>query len=284
MVKLVDTKDLKSLPFGSASSSLAEGTNKAMIKFHFTFDKTKKAQVLKKKLLIRNKNYSPKIAEVIVVGGGDGYMLSSLKKYVKFKKPFYGINCGTYGFLLNNFSTGSLKKKIILAKKIYIKPLCVEAKTSKSKKKILAINEVSLFRQSRQTASINLKIGRKVILKKLIADGILVSTPAGSTAYNLSAQGPVISLNSNKLVVTPISPFRPRRWKGKIIPNSQMIKIINRDPVKRPIAAVADNVEVRNIISVNVKISKKVMFCLLYDKKRSLVKKIKLEQMRQKYK
>ena len=253
-----------------------------MIKFHFIFDKTKKAQNLKKKLLKKYKNYAPSKAKVIVVGGGDGYMLSSLKKYLNFNKPFYGINCGTYGFLMNNFNKDDLEKKIFLSKKIYIRPLNIVAQTNKFKKKILAINEVSLFRQSRQTVSLNLKIGKKVILKKLVGDGILVSTPAGSTAYNLSAQGPVLSLNSKKLAVTPISPFRPRRWKGKIISNKQKIKIKNLDSKKRPIAAVADNIEIRNIKSVNIEISRKVTFCVLYDRKESLIKKIKLEQKRQK--
>jgi NAD+ kinase len=252
-----------------------------MIKFYFTFDKTKKAQVLKKKILRIYKNYTPQSADIIIVGGGDGFMLQTLKKYVNFNKPFYGINCGTYGFLMNNFNKEDLEKKILLAKKIYIKPLTVLAKTYGFKKEILAINEASLFRQSRQTVSLSLKIGTKVILKKLIGDGILVSTPAGSTAYNLSAQGPIIELNSKKLAVTPISPFRPRRWKGKIISDKKKIKIINLDPLKRPIAVVADNVEIRNVMSVDVKISKKIMFCLLYDKKRSLIKKIKLEQTRQ---
>jgi len=249
-----------------------------MIKIHFTFDKTKKAQELKKKIFAKYKNYSPQKANFIVVGGGDGYMLSSLKKYVNFHKPFYGINCGAYGFLMNNLSKEALEKKIIFAKKIYIKPLIIKAKTNNFKKTILAINEVSLFRQSRQTASLKLKIGNKEILKKLIGDGILVATPAGSTAYNLSVQGPIMSLDSKKLAVTPISPFRPRRWKGKIVSNKQKIKIINLDPVKRPIAAVADNIEIRNIRSVEVEICKKTMFCLLYDKKRSLIKKISLEQ------
>jgi NAD+ kinase len=269
------------LPFGSASSSLAEGTKILMIKLHFTFDKTKKAQDLKKKILLTYKNHSAKKANIIVVGGGDGYMLSSLKKYVNFEKPFYGINCGTYGFLMNSYSSGDLEKKITLAKKIYIKPLYVQAKTNKFIKKILAINEVSLFRQSRQTASISIKIDNKVILKKLIGDGILVSTPAGSTAYNLSVDGPVMSLNSKNLALTPISPFRPRRWKGRLVSNKKKIKIINKDPLKRPLAAVADNIEIRNIKSIDIRISKEITFCLLYKKNTSLTKKIKLEQKRQ---
>ena len=280
MVKLVDTKDLKSLPFGSASSSLAEGTKIIMTKFHFTFDKNNKAQNLKKKFFIKYKNNSAKNADIIVVSGGDGFMLNSLKKYAKFKKPFYGINCGSFGFLMNRYTDKNLKKKIISSKKVLIKPLEVKIK---NKKTILAINEVSLFRQSRQTATLNLKIGKKEIIKKLIGDGLLVSTPAGSTAYNLSVNGPVLSLNSNKLAVTPISPFRPRRWRGKLISNKQHIKITNLDPIKRPVAAVADNIEIRNVNFINIKISKKIIFCLMYEKSRSLVKRIKLEQIRQKY-
>ena len=281
-MKLVDIKDLKSLPFGSASSSLAEGTKKIMVKFHFTFDKTKKAQALKKKILISYKNYLPKEADTIVVGGGDGFMLESLKKYARLRKPFYGINCGTFGFLMNKFVNTDLKKKINLSKKIYTKPLVVEVKTKKYKKKILAINEVSLLRQSKQTASLKLKIGNKIILKRLVGDGILVSTPAGSTAYNLSVHGPILSLNSSKLAVTPISPFRPRRWKGRIAPNKKKITITNLDPIKRPVAAVADNIEIRNIISISIIVSKKIIFTLLYDKDKSLVDRIKLEQIKKK--
>ena len=281
MVKLVDTKDLKSLPYGSASSSLAEGTKITMTRFHFTFDKTRKALDLRRKILLKYKNNSPKNADIIIVAGGDGFMLNTLKKYVKFRKPFYGINCGSFGFLMNSYIDKNLEKKIISAKKVLIKPLTVKIK---NKKTILAINEVSLFRQSRQTAVLNLKIGKKEIIKKLIGDGLLVSTPAGSTAYNLSVNGPVLSLNSNKLAVTPISPFRPRRWRGKLTSNKQEIKITNLDPVKRPVAAVADNIEIRNVKFINIKISKKIIFCLMYEKSRSLVKRIKLEQIRQKYK
>ncbi len=145
---------------------------------------------------------------------------------------------------------------------------------------MIAINEISLFRQSRQTASLSLKIGKKYLIKKLIGDGVLVSTPAGSTAYNQSAYGPILSLNSGKLAVTPISPFRPRRWKGKIVSSKSKIKITNLDYSKRPVAAVADNVELRNIKSILVRSDKKIKITLLYDKNRSLIKKIKKEQSR----
>ena len=248
-----------------------------MIKIHFTFDKTKRSKALKKKLLKLYKNNTPKNADVIVVAGGDGFMLNTLKKYSKFKNNFYGINCGTYGFLMNRYNFNNLEKKILKAKKTTINPL--EIKTSNNKK-LMAINEVSLFRQSRQTASLRLEVSKKVIIKKLIGDGILISTPAGSTAYNLSVHGPILSLNSGKLAITPISPFRPRRWKGKIISNKLKIKIINLDSIKRPIAAVADNVEIRNIKSLIVKVNKKIKLNLLHDPERSLVKRIKIEQLR----
>jgi NAD+ kinase len=248
-----------------------------MIKLHFVFDKTSKSQILKKRLLILYKNFSPQKAHTIVVAGGDGFMLNTLKKYYKFNKNFYGINCGSYGFLLNRYTHNNLEKKILKAKKIIINPL--EIKTS-NKKKLIAINEVSLFRQSRQTASLRLEISGKTIIKKLIGDGVLVSTPAGSTAYNLSAYGPILSLNSGKLAITPISPFRPRRWKGKIISNKLTVKLFNLDPTKRPIAAVADNIEVRNIKSLTVTTNKNIKLNLLYDPERSLVKRIKIEQLK----
>ena len=252
-----------------------------MKKIHFTFDKTKKAQSLKKILFKKYKNFSLKKSKYIVVGGGDGFMLNVLKKYSNFKKPFYGINCGSYGFLMNNYNSGNLNQRIDKAKKILINPLQITAKNNLNKKKFLvAINEISLFRQSRQTASIRLQIGRKIIIKKLIGDGVLISTPAGSTAYNLSVHGPILSLNSGKLAITPISPFRPRRWKGLISSNKSKIRITNLDPLKRPVAAVADNIEIRNIKSLLVKINKNIRINLLYDSNRSLVKRIKLEQLR----
>ena len=147
-------------------------------------------------------------------------------------------------------------------------------------KKSLAINEVSILRQSRQAASLSINYGSKQIIKKLVSDGVLVSTPAGSTAYNLSVHGPILSLNSKKLSISPISPFRPRRWKGKIVSDKSKIVIKNLNPNKRPISAVADNIEVRNAKNVIVKTNQKISFNLLYDKNKSLQKKIKIEQLR----
>ena len=210
-------------------------------------------------------------------------MLNTLKKYAKFKKPFYGINCGTFGFLMNKYASTNLEKKIKKAKKITINPLEIISSDKKNGKNLIAVNEISIFRQSRQTASLRLEVGKKTIIKKLIGDGVLISTPAGSTAYNLSVHGPILSLNSGKLAITPISPFRPRRWKGKTVSNNMIIKLTNLDPKKRPVAAVADNIEIRNIKSLKIKIQKKINLTLLHDPERSLVKRIKLEQLRKNY-
>ena len=208
-------------------------------------------------------------------------MLSTLKKYNKFKKPFYGINSGNYGFLMNKFSIKNTIKNLSKARNVSISPLEMIVKNKSNLiKKSIAINEVSILRQSRQAASLSIQNGSKKIIKRLVSDGVLVSTPAGSTAYNLSVHGPILSLDSKKISICPISPFRPRRWKGKIVSDKSKITIKNLNPKKRPISAVADNFEVRNSKSIIIKTNNKIKFNLLYDKNRSLQKKIKIEQIR----
>ena len=244
-------------------------------------DKNKKSSNIKNLLLKKIKNHQFKQDDLVIVIGGDGFMLETLKKYKNYKKRFYGINSGNYGFLMNKFSSKNIIKNLTNANMISISPLemIVKNKNNQSKKS-LAINEVSVLRQSRQAASLSIKYGSKQIIKNLVADGVLVSTPAGSTAYNLSVHGPILSLNSKKLSISPISPFRPRRWKGKIVVDKLKIKITNLNPSKRPISAVADNLEVRNAKSISVQTNSKIKFNLLYDKNRSLQKKIKIEQLR----
>jgi NAD+ kinase len=255
-----------------------------MTKINFIFDKTKSSLIYKKKVLKSHINYSAKKSDCFVVAGGDGFMLQTIKKNYKYNKPFYGVNCGTYGFLMNKYQFKNLESKIKKAKQIIINPIKILATSYKNKKiKLIAINEASLFRQSRQTASIQIIENKKMILKKLIGDGILISTPAGSTAYNYSANGPILTLRSGKLAVTPISPFRPRKWKGKIVSNKSVIKIKNLNPKKRPLALVADNIEKRNIKSLEIKNYKKINIILLYDKSTNLNNKIKSEQKRKKY-
>ena len=233
--------------------------------------------ILQKKI---NKNTVKKLNLNIVIGG-DGFMLQTLKKNKNSKKSFYGVNSGNYGFLMNKFSSKNIIKNLNKAKMIIISPLEMLVRNNKNQiKKHIAINEVSILRQSRQAASLSISHGSKQVIKKLVSDGVLVSTPAGSTAYNLSVHGPILSLNSKKLSISPISPFRPRRWKGKIVSDKSKIVIKNLNPKKRPISAVADNIEVRNAKNIIIKTDRKIKFNLLYDQNRSLQKKIKIEQLR----
>ena len=251
------------------------------IKAQVFFDKTKNSLKIKSSLEKKIQFISLTKSKLIIVIGGDGFMLQTLKKFYKLKKPFYGVNSGHYGFLMNRFSNKNFFKNLTSAKLIQIHPLEMKVRTKNNQlKKSIAINEVSILRQSRQAASLLIKSGSKQIIKKLISDGVLVSTPAGSTAYNLSVHGPILRLNSKKLSIVPISPFRPRRWKGKIVTDKSNIIIKNLNPSKRPISAVADNIEYRNAKTISIKTIKKIKFNLLYDRNKSLQKKIKIEQLR----
>ena len=249
--------------------------------FHLIFDKTKSSLKIRSILLKKIETVSLKKSNIIIVLGGDGFMLQTLKKLYKFKKPFYGINSGNYGFLMNRFSNVNFIKNLKTLNNIKIHPLQMVVRNKNNQiKKSIAINEVSILRQSKQASSISITANKKNIIKNLISDGVLVSTPAGSTAYNLSAHGPILNLDSNKLAVTPISPFRPRRWRGIVVNDKSTIVIKNMDVNKRPISAVADNFEVRNVKIITIQANKKITFNLLYNKNNSLFKKIKIEQAR----
>jgi NAD+ kinase len=252
-----------------------------MSKLQIISDKNKKSSKIKNLLIKKIKSSYFNKENLIIVIGGDGFMLQTLKRNKNYKKHFYGINSGNYGFLMNKFSSNNIIKNLSKANLVTISPLEMVVKTRKNQiRRSIAINEVSILRQSRQAASLSIKQGSKQIIKKLVSDGVLVSTPAGSTAYNLSVHGPILSLHSNKLSISPISAFRPRRWKGKIVNDKTKIVITNLNPTKRPVSAVADNLEVRNAKSITVKTNNKIKFNLLYDKNRSLQKKIKIEQIR----
>jgi len=252
-----------------------------MKKIQIISDTNQKSLKIKSQLINQLNKSKLTRPNTIVVIGGDGFMLQTLKKNQKSKKIFYGINSGNYGFLMNKFSSKTIIKNLSKANMISISPLQMIVKNNKNQiRKYLAINEVSILRQSRQAASLSINHGTKQVIKRLVSDGVLVSTPAGSTAYNLSVHGPILSLNSKKLSISPISPFRPRRWRGKIVSDKSKINIKNLNPKKRPISAVADNIEVRNAKNIIVKTNKKIRFNLLYDKNRSLQKKIKIEQLR----
>ena len=252
-----------------------------MNKLQIISDKNKKSLNIKNNLIkkISSNNFQNKNLTIVI--GGDGFMLQTLKRNKNSNKFFYGINSGNYGFLMNKFSSKDIIKNLSKTNMVSISPLEMIVRNKNNQiKKSIAINEVSVLRQSRQAASLSIKQGSRQIIKKLVSDGVLVSTPAGSTAYNLSVHGPILSLHSKKLSISPISAFRPRRWKGKIVNDKSKIVITNLNPSKRPISAVADNLEVRNAKSISVKINNKIKFNLLYDRNRSLQKKIKIDQIR----
>ena len=252
-----------------------------MIRVQIISDKNQNSLRMKSVIQKKISQNEVKRSNITIVIGGDGFMLQTLKKNKRSKKFFYGVNSGNYGFLMNKFSSKNLISNLQKAKMTTISPLEMSVSNNQNLiKKHIAINEVSILRQSRQAASLSISHGSKQVIKRLVSDGVLVSTPAGSTAYNLSVHGPILSLNSKKLSISPISPFRPRRWKGKIVSDRSKIIIKNLNPKKRPISAVADNIEIRNAKKITIKTSKKIKFNLLYDKNKSLQKKIKLEQLR----
>ena len=252
-----------------------------MIKTKIISDINKKSLKIKSFILKNIKKNKSIKNNIIIVIGGDGFMLKTLKTYKKTSKLFYGINSGDYGFLMNKFSPKNTIKNLSKAKLISISPLEMIVKNKQNLiKKFIAINEVSILRQSRQAASLSISNKKKIIIKRLISDGVLISTPAGSTAYNLSVYGPILNLDSKKLSISPISAFRPRRWKGKVVGDKSIIEIKNLNPKKRPISAVADNIEVRNAKIILIKTNRKIKFNLLYDANKSLQKKIKIEQLR----
>lgn len=244
------------------------------MKLHFAISRNSKAQFLKKKINKLYKNYSPKKSDAIVVCGGDGFMLLTLQKFYKLKKPFYGINCGNLGYLLNSFKIFNILDAIKQSNKIILNPLEVLTFSKKGKiKKFIAVNEVSLLRQSKQTCSVNIKVNNKILLRKLVGDGIILSTPIGSTGYNSSAGGPKLNLNSSKLVLAPVSPFYPKNWKGKIINNNSKVEITNTK-ISRPISLVADNTESRNLKKTFIFLNKKIKIELLFDPTNNFKKKI----------
>ena len=243
-------------------------------------DKNSKSLKIKNQIISIFKKKKINKSNVVIVVGGDGFMLKTLKKNKSTNRLFYGINSGNYGFLMNKFSKKFLIKNLNNSNMISISPLEMKVFDNNKVRKHLAINEVSILRQSRQAANLSIKNNSKYIMKKLVSDGVLVSTPAGSTAYNLSVYGPVLNLNSKKISIAPISAFRPRRWPGKIVSDKSKIIITNLNSNKRPVSAVADNIEIRNAKKIVIKVQKKIKFKLLYDKSKSLQKKIMFEKLK----
>ncbi|HYD13846.1 MAG TPA: NAD kinase [Allosphingosinicella sp.] len=220
-------------------------------------------------------------AELIVALGGDGFLLHTLRDRLSLGEvcPVFGMNRGTVGFLMNEFRLDGLMERIERAKRFTVKPLEMKAVTDDGETiSHHAINEVSLLRETRETARIEVTLNGRVVMPELVCDGVLVATPAGSTAYNLSAAGPILPLNSKLLALTPISPFRPRRWRGALIPDDLKISFRVLDPEKRPVSAVADQIEVRDVATVEVCVDPTDVLTLLFDPEHALDERITMEQ------
>lgn len=218
-------------------------------------------------------------AQVIVALGGDGFMLETLHAQIESRTPIYGMNWGTLGFLMNEYSEEGLLERINAAEKTVVHPLrMVAADVHGGVHRGLAFNEVSLLRQTRQTAKLRISIDGKVRLAELSCDGALVATPAGSTAYNLSAHGPIIPLDAQVLALTPISAFRPRRWRGALLRHTAKVKFESLEAEKRPVSAVADNFEVRDVLEVHVSEDRDLALTMLFDAGRSLEERVLAEQ------
>lgn len=218
-------------------------------------------------------------ADVIVAVGGDGVMLETLRAAMPTGKPVYGVNCGTVGFLMNALDPERLMDRIADAESAAIHPLAMTATTVDGRTETAtAINEVSLFRQTRQSARVRIVVNGKVRMDSLTCDGVLLATPAGSTAYNLSAHGPILPLNAHALALTPISAFRPRRWRGALLPRDAAVRFEALEPELRPVSAVADNLEVRNVAVVDVREDRSLSMTLLFDRGHSLEERVLREQ------
>jgi NAD+ kinase len=224
-------------------------------------------------------NHAPADADVVVALGGDGLMLQTLHQHMRSGKPIYGMHRGTIGFLMNEFSIDDLHARLAAARDTLINPLLMRATDISGIVHLHhAINEVALFRQTHQAARLRILIDEHERMPELIADGILVATPAGSTAYNLSAQGPIMPINAALLALTPISPFRPRRWRGALLPNTAVVVIEVLEGDKRPVAAVADHDEARDVRRVEVLSDKTISMRMLFDPGHSLEERILREQ------
>jgi len=237
------------------------------------------AQDACERLARRYGNLDPDAADVIVALGGDGLMLQTLHRFMKSGKPIYGMHRGTVGFLMNDFSLNKLRERLDAAQTTLIHPLLMCARDAEDRvHEHHAINEVSLFRQIYQAARLRILVDGKERLAQLVADGVLVATPAGSTAYNLSVQGPIIPINAPLLALTPISPFRPRRWRGALLPDKARVTVEVLEAEKRPVAAVADHDEVRRVRSVDITMDRTISMHMLFDPGHSLDERILREQ------
>lgn len=217
-------------------------------------------------------------ADIVVALGGDGFMLQTLHAFLGTGKPIYGMNLGSVGFLMNEYRTENLLERLAAAERAVVHPLRMKAHSIKGVTEALAFNEVSLLRETRQAAKISILVDERVRIAELICDGVLVSTPAGSTAYNLSAHGPILPIEAALLALTPISAFRPRRWRGALLPHRARVRFEILESAKRPVSAVADDFEVRDVSAVDVAEDRSIAMTMLYDAGHNLDERILAEQ------
>jgi NAD+ kinase len=248
-------------------------------KIAFVASDTKEAQEALRTLTQRYGNVPAEQADAIVALGGDGLMLQTMHKHLRSRIPIYGMNRGSVGFLLNDYREDSLKERLKAAEVNVIHPLRMTAYDMRGgKHEALAINEVSLFRQIYQAAKLKIAVDGTTRMEELICDGVLLSTPAGSTAYNLSAHGPILPINAPLLALTPISPFRPRRWRGALLPNDARVIIDVLEPEKRPVSAVADHTEFRDVVKVEAAEESGIDIFMMFDPGHTLAERILSEQ------
>ena len=249
------------------------------MKLAFVASEMPSAQLAKKRLEAQYGSIEPENADHIVALGGDGFMLETLHQFLRSDIPIYGMNQGTLGFIMNEYVEIDLPARVASAQSVIIHPLCMTAQRVNGEIiRALAFNEVYLLRQTRQASKLRVLIDGVERIEELICDGIITATPAGSTAYNLSAHGPIIPLNANLLALTPISPFRPRRWRGALLPHTAKIRIEIMDGEKRPVSAVADYTEVREVQSIEVEEDVAVSLTILFDPEHSLEERVLREQ------
>ena len=247
--------------------------------FALVASETEEAQTARRRLEDLYSTVPPEQADVVVALGGDGLMLETLHHAIARGRPIYGMNRGTIGFLMNSYNEKGLPERLARAERVTLHPLCMAVRAHDgAETEALAINEVSLLRQERQAAHIRISIDGEVRMEQLICDGVMVATPAGSTAYNVSAYGPILPIGAPLLALTPISAFRPRRWRGALLPNTAKVTFEILDPDKRPVSATADFTEVRDVARVDVHEDEKVALELLFDPEHNLEKRIIQEQ------
>jgi NAD+ kinase len=249
-----------------------------MARLHFVAANVPEAQSALFNLRQQYDDAGPEKAEVVVALGGDGFMLQTLHAFLNRGKPIYGMNLGSVGFLMNEYNEANLPERLANAERAVIHPLRMRASTAEQCVDGLAFNEVSLLRQTRQATKLRILVDGKVRISELICDGVLVATPVGSTAYNLSAHGPILPIDSDLLALTPISAFRPRRWHGALLPHHAKVRLEALEVDKRPVSAVADGLEVRNIVSVDVAEDRSTEMVMLYEAGRNLDERILTEQ------